>query len=86
MSDKFFQIKNADIAQDLLQHGFKMIDSHPITGWLLESPNDISITKSRKIVSITIKLYETAQQLNRTKRKYDLLVKEINLINQTRGK
>lgn len=86
MSDKFFQIKNPDIAQDLLQHGFKMIDSHPITGWLLEAPNDVSITKSRKIVSISIKLYEKAKQLNKTKREYDSLVKEINLINQSRGK
>lgn len=78
-----YDIRNPDIAKDLINQGFSVYNTSPGI-WTLESPPDLSATKARKLISICIKLYQTAQNFNRIKRKYESLVEEINRINQSR--
>lgn len=84
MSDPLrYDIRNSDIATDLIQQGFTVYNTTPGI-WTMEAPENLSTTKARKIISICIKLYQAAQQLNRSKKKYLSLVEEINRINQDR--
>lgn len=84
MSDPLrYDIRNPDIAKDLIQQGFEIYNTSPGI-WTLESPPDLSVTKARKLISICIKLYQTAQNLSRAKKKYESLVEEINRINLSR--
>lgn len=84
MSDPLrYDIRNVKIAQDLINQGFTVYNTAPGI-WTLEAPPELSTTKARKIISICIKLYQAAQNLNRAKNKYEALVEEINRINLSR--
>lgn len=80
-----YDIRNSDVAQDLLAQGFTVYNTSPGI-WTLEAPTDISATKARKLISICIKLYEASKEYSRAKKKYESLVNKINQFNKSRLK
>ena len=84
MAEPFrYDIRNPNIAKDLLAQGFTLYSTH-LDAWTLEAPADLSATKARQLISICIKLYKTAQELGRIQRKYQKLVDQINELNMSR--
>lgn len=78
-----YDIKNENIALDLIEQGFTIYNYSPGI-WTMEAPPDISSTKARKLISICIKLYEASKVLSKAHNKYTALVNEINRINKSR--
>lgn len=73
----YYDIRNAEIAQELIRIGFILHNTIPDC-WTLEAPPSMSATKARKVISTIIKLYMAAKELNRAQSKYDNLLNKIN--------
>lgn len=76
-----YEIRNQEIAKELLVLGFNLQGYTPGYGWTIEAPPGMSATKARKIISAIIKLFNIAKELVRAQNKYNNLLNEIdNLI------
>lgn len=78
-----YDIRNADIAKDLIEQGFVLYNTTPGI-WTIEAPPDVTSTKARKLISICIKLYSASKEYARARKKYENLVQQINIINLSR--
>lgn len=65
-------IKSEEIAQALLERGFTCSAVSP-EAWTMQSPETVSSTKAKKIVSTVIKLYSTAKEITRAEERYHKL-------------
>jgi hypothetical protein len=78
-----YNIKNGEIAKELISQGFTLHHTSPEC-WTLEAPPNLTPTKARKFVSLIIKLYITAKDMNRAQAKYAKLLEELEQMNQGR--
>jgi len=84
MTDPFrYEIRNPNIAKDLLAQGFTVYTTNLDT-WTLQAPPDLSSTKARELISVCIKLYKASRELGKAKIKYENLVNHINELNMSR--
>ena len=75
-----YDIRNAEIAKELITYGFTLVNTTPGI-WTLEAPENISATKSRKIISTMIKLYVAAKEVSRAQKRYEGLLNKMNSFN-----
>lgn len=78
-----YDVRNADIAKDLMNQGFSIYNTSPGI-WTMEAPDSMSANKARKLISICIKLYTASKEMARAAKKYESLVNKINKINLSR--
>lgn len=78
-----YDIRNPEIAQELIRIGFTLYNTSPDC-WTLEAPLEMSATKARKVISTIIKLYLAAKELNRAQSKYDNLLNKINKLDMVK--
>ena len=70
-----YTIRNAEIAQALEDQDFIVVDSS--AGFLMQAPDGMSSTKARSVISIIIKLYTIAKEIERGQETYDRLIKQL---------
>ncbi len=84
MSEKIkCDIKSQVVMNLLIDNGFKLLNSASGV-WTLESPEDISNSKARLLVSACINLHKTSKDLLKTQNKYNSIIDLINNINVNR--
>lgn len=71
-----YEIRNQEIALELEKQGFTIHDAFD-NCWTMQAPANISSTKARKIISVIIKLYSTAKELNRANMRYNNLASQL---------
>lgn len=72
-------IKSEEISQALLERGFTC-SAVSSEAWTMQSPETISSTKAKKIVSTVIKLYSAAKEIAYATHRYDKLIEELETL------
>lgn len=73
-------IRSKEVAAELLDMGFEIVNTSTETGWTLKAPSSFSNSKARKIISNTINFCIAAKELNRAQARYNRFAQRIDQI------
>lgn len=76
-----YEIRNEEVVEALLGQGF-VVAAASSDGWMLISPENISGTRAKAMISTTIKLYLALRDRDRAQKRCDELEERLDTLNE----